>query len=247
MTSIASPPRASAVVIIPRRIRAIQAGWSLVIQRSSAMVCRRRSLRKRAARPRSSTNDCGVCQAGAGDSRYGYAGRLRQFDCWRRGRARTRATVPMAACKPATSSAISASTRLGAVLRSWPRRMSLIRSTTRRAATGGADATPGAGHPSDQWGYAVGAGLRLNFPMIAQGDYFQSQVNYTQGALRYLFFTPNTNWGKTEGSNETFGVLSDCVYGGAPGAAAATDDGLSADHGLGLQRVLRTLLDSCGA
>ena len=30
-----------------------------------------------------------------------------------------------------------------------------------------------AGHPSDQWGWAVGAGLRLNFPMIAQGDYFQ--------------------------------------------------------------------------
>ena len=76
-----------------------------------------------------------------------------------------------------------------------------------------ADATPGLGHPSDQWGYAVGAGLRLNFPMIAQGDYFQSQVNYTQGALRYLFFTPNSNWGKTEGNNETFGVLSDCVYG----------------------------------
>ena len=88
-----------------------------------------------------------------------------------------------------------------------------------------ADATgataPGEGHPSAQWGYAVGAGLRLNFPMIAQGDYFQSQVNYTQGALRYLFFTPNTNWGKTEGSNETFGVLTDCVYGGVPGAGGS--------------------------
>ena len=73
--------------------------------------------------------------------------------------------------------------------------------------------------PATQWGWAVGAGLRLNFPMIAQGDYFQSQVNYTQGALRYLFFTPNTNWGKVDGSNETFGVLTDCVYGGVPGAA----------------------------
>ena len=85
---------------------------------------------------------------------------------------------------------------------------------------GSADAIPGAGHPGDQWGYAVGAGLRLNFPMIAQGDYFQSQVNYTQGALRYLFFTPNSNWGKVEGANETFGVLSDCVYGGLGSAAA---------------------------
>ena len=73
--------------------------------------------------------------------------------------------------------------------------------------------TPGVGGPSNSWGFAVGAGLRLNFPMIAQGDYFQSQVNYTQGALRYLFFTPNSNWGKTEGNSETFGVLSDCVFG----------------------------------
>jgi len=88
--------------------------------------------------------------------------------------------------------------------------------------TTAADATPGSGGPSAQWGYAVGAGLRLNFPMIAQGDYFQSQVNYTQGALRYLFFTPNSNWGKTEGANETFGVLSDCVYGAAPGVPATS-------------------------
>jgi hypothetical protein len=28
--------------------------------------------------------------------------------------------------------------------------------------------------------------LRLNFPNIAQGDYFQSQVTYTQGATRYM-------------------------------------------------------------
>ena len=124
--------------------------------------------------------------------------------------------------------------------------MSSMPATTLRRCWRAADATPGAGHPSDQWGYAVGAGLRLNFPMIAQGDYFQSQVNYTQGALRYLFFTPNTNWGKVEGNNETFGVLSDCVYGGARGIAATTHDGLSADHRLGLQRLLRALLDSFG-
>ena len=81
--------------------------------------------------------------------------------------------------------------------------------------------TPGVGGPSNTWGYAVGAGLRLNFPMIAQGDYFQSQVNYTQGALRYLFFTPNTNWGEAQGTSETFGVLSDCVFGGAGVVAGA--------------------------
>jgi hypothetical protein len=88
------------------------------------------------------------------------------------------------------------------------------------ASSSAADATPGEGHPGTTWGYAVGAGLKLLFPMIAQGDYFQSQVNYTQGALRYLFFTPNSNWGKDQGATEAWGVLSDCVYGGNPGTKA---------------------------
>ena len=48
--------------------------------------------------------------------------------------------------------------------------------------------------------------------MIGQGDYLQAQVNYTQGALRYIFQTPNSNWGKVEGQDEGFGVLSDAVY-----------------------------------
>ena len=29
--------------------------------------------------------------------------------------------------------------------------------------------------------------------MIGQGDYFQTQVNYTQGALKYIFQNPNGN------------------------------------------------------
>ena len=52
--------------------------------------------------------------------------------------------------------------------------------------TTSADQRYGLGHPGDAWGWVVGAGLRLNFPMVAQGDYFQGEVNYTQGALRYL-------------------------------------------------------------
>ena len=82
------------------------------------------------------------------------------------------------------SSATCASTRLGAALRSWPPPTRSTRFTIlRRAGYRGCNSRPG--HPSDQWGFAVGAGLRLNFPMIAQGDYFPSQVNYTQGASRY--------------------------------------------------------------
>jgi hypothetical protein len=80
------------------------------------------------------------------------------------------------------------------------------------------------GHPSDQFGWAAGAGLKINFPSIAAGDYFQGQVNVSQGALRYLFFTPNTNWGMVNGNREAYGVLSDCVYGGAvPGSASGCE------------------------
>jgi len=77
------------------------------------------------------------------------------------------------------------------------------------------------GHPSDTWGWAVGAGLKLNFPMIAQGDWFQAEVNATEGATRYLFFSQNTNWGMERGASAGYGVLSDCVYGGNAATAGS--------------------------
>ena len=78
------------------------------------------------------------------------------------------------------------------------------------------------GHPSDAYGWAIGAGLKLNAPMIGQGDYLQMQVNYTEGALRYLFMTPNSNWGKVEGATEGFGILTDGVFGGTLAGGNAT-------------------------
>lgn len=69
-------------------------------------------------------------------------------------------------------------------------------------------------NPSDKWGYAVGAGLKLNAPMIGAGDYFQAQLNFAEGASRYVFSTPNSNWFKADGATSAFGVLSDEVYGG---------------------------------
>jgi hypothetical protein len=86
---------------------------------------------------------------------------------------------------------------------------------------GGNNTSPGG--PSDQWGFVVGGGLRLNFPMIAQGDYFQSQVNYTQGALRYLDMggnAPDLVYG--QGNNVALGFLTDCVYGNSALANGAT-------------------------
>jgi hypothetical protein len=72
----------------------------------------------------------------------------------------------------------------------------------------------GVGHPGDKWGWVAGAGILINTPFISQGDTFMAQANYTQGALRYLFQYPNTNWGKVETGKEAYGVLSDCVYAG---------------------------------
>jgi hypothetical protein len=98
----------------------------------------------------------------------------------------------------------------------------------------GAPSAASVGHPGDRWGWAAGVGVKINTPFITQGDWFQTQVNVTQGALRYLFNTPNTNWGMAHGTdngafggNEGYGVLSDCVYGGSSVTAAsiATETG----------------------
>jgi hypothetical protein len=82
--------------------------------------------------------------------------------------------------------------------------------------------TPGTGGPSDVWGWVVGAGLRLNFPMIAKGDYFQSQFNYTEGALRYVNFSGNAAdlW-YASGNSLAFGETTDCVYGATAVVAGA--------------------------
>jgi len=96
-------------------------------------------------------------------------------------------------------------------------------------------ATSPTGHPDDKWGFALGAGIKLLAPAIAPGDYFQAQVNYTEGASRYAMFTSSSNWANSNGSIPTagndfrdagFGALTDAVYGGtvgAPGVFAATD------------------------
>jgi porin-like protein len=79
------------------------------------------------------------------------------------------------------------------------------------------------GHPGNKWGWAVSGGLKLNAPMIGQGDYFQTQVNYTQGALRYIFQNPNGNPYIQDGDSLAYGVISDAVYGGSIFAGSATD------------------------
>ena len=84
-------------------------------------------------------------------------------------------------------------------------------------------------NPSDKWGYAVGAGIKLNAPMIGAGDYFQAQVNFAEGASRYVFSTPNSNWQYVNGATQSFGFLSDAVYGGAVAGGTRTGRSLIAE------------------
>jgi len=67
------------------------------------------------------------------------------------------------------------------------------------------------GHPADKLGWAVGGGSRFNFQ---GGDYFQWQVNYTQGATRYA---AHTNAGamspvQFNGNNLGYGLFSDGIF-----------------------------------
>jgi hypothetical protein len=83
------------------------------------------------------------------------------------------------------------------------------------------------GHPDNKVGFAVGAGIKVNFPMIGPGDYLQAQVNYTQGAVRYAALTPSSAgspgiFGDQQGSNLGLGIFQDGVYCGALSTSAAS-------------------------
>src|SRR5499427_2915054 len=78
------------------------------------------------------------------------------------------------------------------------------------------------GHPADKPGWAVGGGSRHN--VGTSGDYFQWQVNYTQGAIRYAAFTqPGANSPvQFNGQNLGYGFFSDGVFSNATGEVQLT-------------------------
>jgi hypothetical protein len=94
------------------------------------------------------------------------------------------------------------------------------------------------GHPSDKWGWAGMVGLRMNTPWLLNwlgsgaGDYFAVQGIYTQGALRYIFQNPNSNWWIQDGSSAAYGVLSDGVYGGTANNGTGTGVNLTTAWGI---------------
>jgi hypothetical protein len=79
------------------------------------------------------------------------------------------------------------------------------------------------GHPGDEWGWVAGAGIHLNTPAISQGDYLESEVNYTEGALRYLNQTANTSMTFANGGEQSYGIMTDCVYGGIGATATGCE------------------------
>ncbi len=84
--------------------------------------------------------------------------------------------------------------------------------------------TEGTGHPGDALGFAVGAGIKLNAPMIGKGDYFQAQVTYAEGAIRYTNMTAiDWDYVKFDGKDVGFGYNTDAVYGGTVAAGKASD------------------------
>ena len=104
-------------------------------------------------------------------------------------------------------------------------------------------ATPATGHLSDAWGWVVGGGIKINTPFISPGDYFITEANYTQGALKYLWDANPSDEQGVRGATEGFGIIADCVYGGT----GATADRLPADNRLWLRYRLRALLDAAMA
>jgi hypothetical protein len=86
---------------------------------------------------------------------------------------------------------------------------------------GGATVT--SGHPGDQWGWVVGGGIKINTPFITNGDFIVGEVNYTEGATKYLNHGPNgENQLDIMGGTQGFAVGSDCVFGGSLAGLNAT-------------------------
>ncbi len=82
-------------------------------------------------------------------------------------------------------------------------------------AAGGNCTTPSTtacGHPADVWGWATGAGFRLNMPWDPK-DTLSGVFSYAQGASRYVAFSQNNN--ALHGSGGlALGPFTDAVFGG---------------------------------
>ena len=96
--------------------------------------------------------------------------------------------------------------------------------------------------PAYETGYFVGAGVKINTPMIGPGDYFSAQFNYTVGAAGYVDDGATNAAGvimtggqrrqllQPDGDSFGFGVVSDGVYGASGGMDLTTTWGVNAAY-----------------
>jgi Porin subfamily len=98
---------------------------------------------------------------------------------------------------------------------------SVSTSSTAPTGTGTLTGSEVCGHPADKVGWAAGFGAKIN---TFGGDYFQFQVNYAQGATRYVAFTPGGAFSPVQivGQNLGYGILSDGIFSAATGDVQLT-------------------------
>ncbi len=67
------------------------------------------------------------------------------------------------------------------------------------------------GHPGDEVGWAIGGGIRVNFPQLGKGDHIAVQAAYTKGALGYIG-SGLGGFSIYSGGNVGLGYVADAVY-----------------------------------
>jgi hypothetical protein len=77
------------------------------------------------------------------------------------------------------------------------------------------------GHPSDKWGWAVGAGMTLKMPWDAK-DTLSGQIAFAEGASRYVAFTYGNR--SLHRDDIAVGAFNDAVFGGVGRTAGGISD-----------------------
>jgi len=99
------------------------------------------------------------------------------------------------------------------------------------------------GYPSNKWGWAAGAGVKINFPMVGPGDYLQAQVNYAVGASKYVAVSLGSASAVAySGSSLGYGFASDAVFAAGGDLQLTTSWGFNAAYEHFWTPALRTSL-----
>ena len=81
------------------------------------------------------------------------------------------------------------------------------------------------GEPSDKTGWALGAGVKVNLPMLGKGDYVQAQATWSEGATMYAGSGINGGFALTD-SHTVAGAVGSFNYVGQQADAVVDNNGL---------------------